>query len=64
MKKDNYLESLLNGSGHLNKNKLKEKISQPDFIGYIKIENKIYQLSAWEKSKDGQVFYSINAKEF
>ena len=64
MKKDKYLESLLNGSGHINKNKFKEKESQPDLIGYIKIENKIYRLSAWEKNKDGEVFYSINTKEF
>jgi hypothetical protein len=61
MHKNTYLKNLIESCGHLNKNKLKTEEKQPDFQGFIKIENKIYKLAAWEKIKDDKLFYSLKA---
>ena len=60
MRNKKYLKTLLNGSGHLNKNKFKGKDSQPDLIGFVKIDSNIYKLSAWNKKNT----ISINAELF
>jgi hypothetical protein len=39
MKTEKYLETLLNGAGHLNPNPNKKLNTHPDYLGYIKIEN-------------------------
>jgi len=58
-----YLESLLDGSGHLNPYPMKTSDKAPDYGGYIKIEDKIYRISAWVKTKKGQKSLSIKATE-
>jgi hypothetical protein len=58
-----YLESLLDMSGHLNQFPNKSNDIAPDYGGYIKIDDKIYRLSAWIKSKNGKKSLSIKAIE-
>lgn len=58
-----YLEELLEGSGHLNQFPMKTKDKSPDYGGYIKIDDKIYRLSAWVKTKGGKKSLSLNAVE-
>jgi hypothetical protein len=58
-----YLEELLEGSGHLNKFPMKTTDKSPDYGGYIKIEDKIYRLSAWVKTKGGKKSLSLRAVE-
>lgn len=58
-----YLEELLEGSGHLNQFPMKTTDKSPDYGGYIKIENKIYRLSAWVKTKGGKKSLSLKAVE-
>ena len=56
-----YLEELLEGSGHLNPFPMKTTDKSPDHGGYIKIEDKIYRLSAWVKPKGGKKSLSLKA---
>ena len=56
-----YLEELLEGSGHLNQFPMKTTDKSPDYGGYIKIEDKIYRLSAWVKTKGGKKSLSLKA---
>ena len=56
-----YLEELLEGSGHLNLFPMKTTDKSPDYGGYIKIEDKIYRLSAWVKTKGGKKSLSLKA---
>ena len=56
-----YLEELLEGSGHLNTFPMKTTDKSPDYGGYIKIEDKIYRLSAWVKTKGGKKSLSLKA---
>ena len=58
-----YLEELSEGSGHLNPFPMKTTDKSPDYGGYIKIEDKIYRLSAWVKTKGGKKFLSLKAVE-
>ena len=58
-----YLEGLLEGSGHLNPFPMKTTDKSPDYGGYIKIEDKIYRLSAWIKTKGGKKSLSLKAVE-
>ncbi len=58
-----YLEELLEGSGHLNQFPMKTTDKSPDYGGYIKIEDKIYRLSAWVKTKGGKKSLSLKAVE-
>jgi len=59
-----YLETLLNGAGHLNPNPNKKLNTHPDYLGYIKVEDKPFRISAWVKStKDNKKFLSINLNE-
>lgn len=58
-----YLEELLEGSGHLNAFPMKTTDKSPDYGGYIKIEDKIYRLSAWVKTKGGKKSLSLKAVE-
>ena len=63
MDKKKYLEELLEGSGHLNQFQMKTTDKSPDYGGYIKIEDKIYRLSAWVKTKGGKKSLSLKAVE-
>ena len=63
MDKKKYLEELLEGSGHLNQFPVKTTDKSPDYGGYIKIEDKIYRLSAWVKTKGGKKSLSLKAIE-
>ena len=63
MDKTKYLEELLEGSGHLNQFPMKTTDKSPDYGGYIKIEDKIYRLSAWVKTKGGKKSLSLKAIE-
>ena len=63
MEKKKYLEELLEGSGHLNQFPMKTTDKSPDYGGYIKIEDKIYRLSAWVKTKGGKKSLSLKAIE-
>lgn len=63
MNTQKYLESLLESSGHLNKYPKKFSDKHPDYGGYIKINDKIYRLSAWVKEKNGIKNLSIKATE-
>ena len=58
-----YLETLFEGSGHLNPYPTKINDNSPDYGGYIKIENKIYRISAWVKSKGGKKSLSLKASD-
>jgi hypothetical protein len=58
-----YLEELLEGSGHLNQFPMKTTVKSPDYGGYIKIDDKIYRLSAWVKTKGGKKSLSLKAIE-
>ncbi len=59
-----YLEELNEGSGHLNAFPMKTTDKSPDYGGYIKIEDKIYRLSAWVKTtKGGKKSLSLKAVE-
>ena len=46
-----YLKTLLNTSGHMNINKLKSTENHPDYVGFIKLDNKIYKISGWFKNQ-------------
>ena len=61
MDKKKYLEELLEGAGHLNQFPMKTTDKSPDYGGYIKIEDKIYRLSAWVKTKGGKKSLSLKA---
>ena len=61
MDKKKYLEELLEGSGHLNQFPMKTTDKSPDYGGYIKIDDKIYRLSAWVKTKGGKKSLSLKA---
>ena len=58
-----YLEELLEGSGHLNPFRMKTNDKSPDYGGYIKIDDKIYRVSAWVKNKGGKKSISLKAVE-
>ncbi len=58
-----YLQELLEGAGHLNQFPMKTTDKSPDYGGYIKIDNKIYRLSAWVKTKGGKKSLSLKAIE-
>ena len=58
-----YLRGLLEGAGHLNKFPMKTTDKSPDYGGYIKINDKIYRLSAWIKTKGGKKSLSLKAVE-
>jgi hypothetical protein len=58
-----YLETLLEGSGHLNQYPQKTNIKAPDYAGYIKIDGRVWRLSAWIKESKGKKSISLNAKE-
>jgi len=63
MDKKKYLEELLEGAGHLNQFPMKTNDKSPDYGGYIKIDDKIYRLSAWVKTKGGKKSLSLKAVE-
>lgn len=47
------------GQGSLFRNERKEKETHPDWKGEIKINGKLYWLSAWEKAGQRDVFFSL-----
>ena len=63
MDKKKYLKELLEGAGHLNPFPMKTTDKYPDYGGYIKIDDKIYRLSAWVKTKNGKKSLSLKAVE-
>jgi hypothetical protein len=46
-------------SGVLSRNSRKERPSQPDFTGTIRVSGKDYWLSAWKKENDRGAFLSL-----
>ena len=58
-----YLDELIDGSGHLNPYPMKIKDTSPDYGGYIKIDDKIYKVSAWVKSKGDRKSLALKATE-
>lgn len=60
---EKYLSELIDGNGHITKNKFKTEKKQPDYQGYIKIDNKNYKLSAWERDNGRGTFFTIKAIE-
>jgi hypothetical protein len=63
MNTEKYLQELLDGSGHLNSFPTKTNDKSPDLGGFIKIDDKIYRLSAWIKVKKGRKNLSLKATE-
>ena len=64
MNQTKYLKTLLEGSGHLNPYPIKTSDQSPDCGGYIKLNGKIYRLSAWEKiTSTGKKSISLKAIE-
>ena len=59
MTQKNYLKSLIDGSGHLNQYPQKKSEKHPDYGGFIKVENKVYRISAWIKIKNDKKFLSL-----
>ena len=53
---------LKDGQGSLFKNN-KTKDTQPDYTGEIKIEGKVYRLSAWIKEGKNGKFMSLSCQE-
>ena len=49
-------------SGILSKNDRKERPSQPDFVGSLRISGKDYWLSAWKKENERGRFLSLAVK--
>lgn len=60
IKKNKYLNSLKDGNGHLNPNQNKFKENHPDYSGYLKLDGKVLNISAWVKDKDGKKFLSVS----
>jgi len=54
---------LRDNSGSVFNNKKKEKDTHPDLTGEIKVDGKIYWLSAWKKKdKNGETWLSFAVK--
>lgn len=53
---------LKDGQGSLFKNN-KTKDTQPDYTGEVKINNKVYRLSAWIKEGKNGKFMSLSCQE-
>lgn len=53
---------LKDGQGSLFKNN-KTKETQPDYTGEVKIEGKVYRLSAWIKEGKNGKFMSLSCQE-
>jgi hypothetical protein len=64
MKTKKYLESLSEGSGHLNPNVNKKTDKHPDYTGFIKVEGVFIKLAAWTKEGKYGKFLTISGREF
>ena len=64
MEINKYLDTLLDGSGHLNPFPKKLSAKAPDYGGYVKIDDKIYKISAWVHSKGKRKFLSLRVFDF
>lgn len=58
---EEYLATLENNAGHINKNKLKSLSDQPDYGGFLKIEDRIFRVSAWINPKTKNI--SLRTRE-
>ena len=56
---EQYLKTLENNAGHININKNKFLDDQPDYGGFVKIEDKIYRVSAWMNSKTKNISFRL-----
>jgi len=56
---EEYLERLDDNAGNLNRNFNKFKETSPDFGGFIKVENKVYRVSAWINPKSKNISMRI-----
>lgn len=59
-KQKEYIEKSFDGSGFMYVNKFKNTATHPDMTGYIKIDGKIFQVSAWHKTG----FTNLRVKEY
>jgi hypothetical protein len=64
MKTQKYLQSLSEGSGHLNPNPNKKTDKHPDYTGFVKIEGVIIKLAAWVKDGKYGKFLTLSGYEF
>ena len=64
MKRQKYLETLNEGSGHLNPNVNKKTNKHPDYTGFMKIEGVIIKLAAWVKDGKYGKFLTVQGVEF
>lgn len=59
-----YIDSLFDGSGHINPNDKKTSEKAPDYGGFLKIDGKVYRISGWVKvNKAGNKGLSIKLQE-
>ena len=61
---NDYLQSLQNGYGTMNAVTNKKNEKQPDYNGWIKLDDKFFEIAGWVKfGKSNNKFLSISIKE-
>ena len=63
MKIKKYIKTLLEGSGHLNAMPFRRTNNSPHYGGYVKIQGKIYRITAWDKSNADKKTFSLKVVE-
>jgi uncharacterized protein (DUF736 family) len=59
--KNEYLQSLLNGYGSMNPVTNKKNEKQPDYQGWVKLDDKFYEIAGWVKfGKTNNKYLSIS----
>jgi hypothetical protein len=62
--KNEDLKSLLNGYGSMNAVTNKKNEKQPDYQGWVKLDDKFYEVAGWVKfGKTNNKFLSISIQE-
>jgi len=62
--KNEYLQSLMNGYGSMNPVTNKKNEKQPDYQGWVKLDDKFYEIAGWVKTgKFNGKFLSISIKQ-
>jgi len=61
---NDYLKNLTNGYGSMNAVTNKKNEKQPDYQGWLKLDDKFFEIAGWVKfGKSNNKFLSINIKE-